>query len=439
MASGQIALFMIPAMILVMFFGVPFFGAMGGVALFFGLAMFGPNVLFTTAIRVYSFLTEPSFVAVPMFVLMGTILGGTGIAELLFDGIYRLFGAIRGGLCVAVLLICILLAACTGVAAGPVATMGLIALPVMLKRRYNHGLACGSISAGGTLGTIIPPSIILIFYGLFANVSIGKLYFAAFIPGVMLGFIYISYILIIAALKPNMAPAAPLEERGGNLNEQLMMLVKGVIPVLFLIFAVLGTIFLGIATATEAAGVGAFGAVLISIAYRRFTLKGFATALTGCFRTMAMIAGMLLGSLFFVSVFLMSGAGATIANFVNDMKLGPTATIWAVMLIVFILGFVLDINSIIFITVPIFGPMLKIFGINELWFAILFSINCQIAYLTPPMAPGVYLLKPLCPPEVTLAEMYIGIIPFVLCDIVGMLLVYFIPPLATWLPSKMLR
>jgi tripartite ATP-independent transporter DctM subunit len=200
---------MIPAMILVMFFGVPFFGAMGGVALFFGLAMFGTNVLFTTAIRVYSFLTEPSFVAVPMFVLMGTILGGTGIAELLFDGIYRLFGAIRGGLCVAVLLICILLAACTGVAAGPVATMGIIALPIMLKRGYDHGLACGSISAGGTLGTIIPPSIILIFYGLFANVSIGKLYFAAFIPGVMLGFIYVIYVIFISAVKPKMAPAAP--------------------------------------------------------------------------------------------------------------------------------------------------------------------------------------------------------------------------------------
>lgn len=439
MDTGQIALWMIPAMILAMFIGVPFFGAMGGVALFFGLAMFGPTILPATAMRVYTFLTEPSFVAVPMFVLMGTILGGTGIAEMLFDGIYRLFGSIRGGLCVAVLLICILLAACTGVAAGPVATMGIIALPVMLKRRYNHGLACGSISAGGTLGTIIPPSIILIFYGLFANVSIGKLYFAAFVPGVMLGFIYILYVLIISALKPYVAPAAPPEERGGNLNEQLLLLVKGVIPVLFLIFAVLGTIFMGIATATEAAGVGAFGAILISIIYRRFTWKGFATALAGCFRTMAMIAGMLLGSLFFVSVFLLAGTGATIANFIKDMKLGATETIWAVMAILFILGFVLDIASIIFITVPIFMPVLKLFNVNELWFAMLFSIGCQVAYLTPPMAPGVYLLKPLCPPEITLAEMYMGIIPFVLCNFAGLLLVYYIPPLATWLPSQMVR
>lgn len=439
MATGQIALFMIPSMILIMATGIPFFAAMGGVALFFGLALFGANILPATAQRVYSFLTEPSFVAVPMFVLMGTILGGTGIAEMLFDGIYKLFGGVRGGLAFAVLLICTLLAACTGVAAGPVATMGLIALPLMLKRGYSQGLTTGCISAGGTLGTIIPPSVILIFYGLFANVSIGKLYAAAVTPGLIMSAGYILYVFGVGLFKPAWAPAAPPEEREPDVKKALLLLVKGVLPVLVLIFLVLGTIFLGITTATEAAGVGAFGAVLMAIAYRRFTFGGFSKALTACWRTMGTIAGMMLGSLFFVSVFMLSGTGIYLTSLVKSMNLGPTATIWIVMLFVFILGFVLDITSIIFLTTPIFAPVLKAFNINEVWFAMLFCINCQIAYLTPPMAPGVYLLRPLTPPEVKTSTMYKGIVPFIMVDAVALIIIYLFPPVVLYLPGLLIR
>ena len=435
MARGTIALFMIPVMLLSVFYGVPFFAAVGGTGLFFGLAFWGTGVLPTVAIRIYSFVTQPTFIAVPMFVLLGTVLGGAGIAEQLFSGMYKLFGPVRGGLLVTVNIICTLLAACTGIAAGPVAIMGIIALPIMLRYKYDHGLACGCISAGGTLGTLIPPSIILVIYGLQAEISVGKLYMAAFMPGFLLSGMFIIYMLGISYLKPNVAPSAPPEERITDYGKELMNVLLGVIPVLILIMAVLGTIFLGIATPTEAAGMGAFGAVLISIAYRKFTWKGFSVALTGCFRTTAMIGGLMTGALFFTSVFLGAGGGKTIATFVVEQNLSITAVIWALLFVVFLLGFVMSIGSIIFVTVPIFAPILRAAGVDEIWFALLFCLMCQVAYLTPPFAPGVYLLKPLCPPEITLVEMYKGIIPFIIIDWIAIFLVYFIPPIATWLPS----
>jgi TRAP-type mannitol/chloroaromatic compound transport system permease large subunit len=218
-----------------------------------------------------------------------------------------------------------------------------------------------------------------------------------------------------------------------------MNVLLGVIPVLILIFAVLGTIFIGVATPTEAAGMGAFGAVLISIAYRKFTWKGFSVALTGCFRTTAMIGGLMTGALFFTSVFLGAGGGRYIAEYIATQGLSITAVIWALLFVVFLLGFVMSIGSIIFVTVPIFAPILRAAGIDEIWFALLFCLMCQVAYLTPPFAPGVYLLKPLCPPEITLAEMYKGIIPFIIIDWLMILLAYFVPPIITWLPNLTIK
>lgn len=229
---------MLLGMLVAIAWGAPFFAAMAAVALFFGLAMFGPNVMPTIAIRVYSQITEPSYAAAPMFVLMGTILGGTGVAEMLFDGIYRLFGPVRGGLLVAVDLICTLLAACTGIAAGPVATMALIALPKMLANKYDHGIACGVISAAATLGVLIPPSGALIIYGLQSEISVGKLYAAAYIPGFLLSGLFLLYVIILPWLKPYMAPAAPPEMyKGVSVASQLKLLALGVLPVLFLIVA----------------------------------------------------------------------------------------------------------------------------------------------------------------------------------------------------------
>ena len=392
---------MLPAMLVVIGLGSPFFAALGAVALAFGLLFFGPSVFPTVAIRVYSQVTEPTYVAVPMFVLMGTILGGSGVAEMLFDGVYRLFGPVRGGLLVAVDLICTLLAACTGIAAGPVATMALIALPMMLRQKYDHGIACGIISSAATLGTLIPPSTALIIYALQTGVSVGQLYFAAYMPGLLLSGLFLIYVIILPWFKPYMAPAAPEEMwKGAPIGAQLKLLVLGVLPVLFLIFAVMGTLFLGICTATEAAGIGALGAIIISVAYRKFTYKGFTKALLGCYRSAAMIGGMVIGASFFASVYLGAGGGAWVEKSLETYHVSVTIFIWIMMFISFLLGFVMNQLSILFILVPIFTPVLQTNNVNQLWFAMLFAVNMQIAYLTPPMAPGVYLLKPLCPPEI---------------------------------------
>ncbi len=424
---------MLIAMLVAIAWGAPFFAALGAVALFFGLVMFGPSVMPTIAIRVYSQITEPSYASAPMFVLMGTILGGTGIAEMLFDGIYRLFGPVRGGLLVAVDLICTLLAACTGVAAGPVATMALIALPKMLAAKYDHGISCGIISAASTLGVLIPPSGALIVYGLQTEISVGKLYAAAYIPGFVLSGLFVIYVIVLPALKPYMAPAAPPEMyRGVSAGSQLKLLLLGVVPVLFLIVAVMVTLFAGVCTATEASGVGALGALLISFAYRKFTLKGFEKALLSAYRSAAMIGGMVIGASFFSAVYMGAGGSAYLQKLLAQYNVGVTVFIWIIMFVAFILGFVMNQLSILFILVPIFTPILKQFKVDEIWFAMLFQVDMQIAYLTPPMAPGVYLLKPLTPPEISLAEMYKGIVPFIIIDTACMILIYIFPPIATY-------
>ena len=430
---------MLPAMIVVIGLGLPFFAALGSVALIFGLLLFGPSVMPTIAIRVYSQITEPSYAAAPMFVLMGTILGGTGVAEMLFDGVYRLFGPVRGGLLIAVNFICTMLAACTGVAAGPVATMALIALPKMLQSKYDHGIACGVISASATLGVLIPPSGALIVYGLQSDISVGKLYAAAYLPGFLLSGLFTIYLLVLPWLKPYMAPAAPPElYKGVPLTAQLKLLALGVLPVMFLIVAVMATLFLGICTATEASGVGALGAFLISIAYRRFTLKGMHKALLSAYRSAAMIGGMVIGASFFSAVYMGAGGSSYLQRILRQYNVGVDVFIWIMMAIAFMLGFVMSQLSILFIMVPIFSPILKQFQVDEIWFAMLFQIDMQIAYLTPPMAPGVYLLKPLAPQEIGLPAMYRGIIPFIIIDTAGMILLYIFPPIATWLPNQMM-
>jgi len=374
-----------------------------------------------------------------MFVLMGTILGGTGVAEMLFDGIYRLFGPVRGGLLVAVDIICTLLAACTGVAAGPVATMALIALPKMLQAKYDHGISCGIISAAATLGVLIPPSGAIIVYGLQSDISVGKLYAAAYIPGFMLSALFIIYVMVMPFLKPYMAPAAPKEMyEGAKFSDQMKLLAGGILPVLFLIIAVMATLFAGICTATEAAGVGALGALIISIAYKRFTWKGLSKAVLSAYRSAAMIGGMVIGASFFSAVYMGAGGSGYLQKIIKQYNVGESLFIWIMMFIAFLLGFVMSQLSILFIMVPIFVPILRSFKTDEIWFAMLFQLDMQIAYLTPPMAPGVYLLKPLCPEEISLKDMYQGIIPFIVIDTAGMILVYIYPPIATWLPQVLM-
>ncbi|MFH1639730.1 MAG: TRAP transporter large permease subunit [Chloroflexota bacterium] len=436
---GALALTMIPVMLLFMATGAPFFAAMGGVGIFYGLSFYGWSALATSCIRAFSFMTRPEFVAIPMFVLMGSFLGGSGVAEMLFDGIYKLFGPVRGGLCIAVCAICTLLAACTGVAAGPVATMALVALPVMLKRKYDIGFATSVISASGTLGTIIPPSSMLIMYSIYTEMSVGKLYYAAYLPGLLLSGLFVAFILLTSYFMPWMAPSALPEDRGVNIWASLKVFFVGVVPVLFLIFAVVGTLFLGIATPTEAAGVGALGALLMSIVYKKMSWAKLSRCLTTSYRAASMIGAMMIGANFFTAVFLGSGGGNFIGAYLKSLGLGAGATIFIVLALDFVLGFAMSNMVILLIIIPIFTPVLRQYGIDELWFAMLFTMMGQVAYLTPPMAPGVYLLKPLAPKEIMLTDMYKGIIPYIIMDTVGAFMVYFFPQIALWLPNLMVK
>jgi tripartite ATP-independent transporter DctM subunit len=440
MTKGQIALFMIPVMLASMSMGMPFFVAMGGIGVMFGMAFWGPKCLGIADLKVWSFLIEPAFMAIPMFILMGTTLAATGVAETLFLSMYRLFGPLKGGLLVSVCIVCTIMAATTGIASGPVATMGLTALPIMLRQHYDPGISCGCISASGTLGTLIPPSVLLIIYGLTADISIGQLYFAAFMPGFMLASLFIVYFLIKTNIfSPYDAPAAPEEEREKNILGAVRMAAINVLPLFFLVFAVLGTIYLGICTPTEGAGVGAFGATVLSIIYRKFTWRGFREALRQCYRATGMTGGVLIGANFFAAVFLGAGGGTVIANMARRFELGAGGVVFVCLFLNFIMGFVMNNLAIVLVLVPVFQPVLRKMGVNDIWFAMLFIFMGQVAYLTPPYAPGIYLLKPLCPPEVELTTMYKGIVPFIIIDAIGAVLVFFIHPISLWLPSTMIK
>jgi len=440
MDTGMWALTMVPVMLLSMCLGLPFFAAMGTVGLVYGVATFGLNVLPIAYLKVFGFMMEPAFIAVPMFVLMGSQLAATGLAEQLFMAVYKFFGTMRGGLLVAVGLVCTVMAACTGTSAGPITTMAIAALPTMLKKHYNPELACGSISAFGCLGTLIPPSSMLIILGLTASIPIGRLYAAAFVPGFLLAGIYIAYCLVRAWLVPWDAPAMTREELGEvHFWSSLWEVTRAVAPVMLIIFAVLGTIYLGVCTATEGAGIGAFTTLALSIVYRKFTLSRYIDAITLCYRATAMTCGLMIGANFFSSVFLAMGGGDAITRIATGWGVSGTGLIYLVLGLNFILGFFMGSTSIILILVPIFWPVLQKMGVPDLWFFMLFIFMTQIGYLTPPYAQGIYLLKPLCPKEIETQVLYRGIVPFVCLQLVTVVLLWYIPAITTWLPSTMIK
>ncbi len=440
MDRGFIALTMIPVMLSCFALGMPFYAAMGTVGLGYGLLFFGTKVLPIADMKVYGFFMEPSFAGVPMFVLMGTILSTTGIAEVLFSSVYKFFGRARGGLLIAVGVVCTLMAACTGVSSGVTATMGITALPTMLKLKYEKGIATGCIAATSTLGTLIPPSNMLIIMALQANVPIGRLYFAAFTPGFMTAGLFLLYFFVKAWLSPYDAPGMnPEDIQNTDTFKNIVAVTRDVLPVLFLVFGVLGTIYLGVATPTEGAGVGALGALILSVVYRKFTFRSFHSAVRSCYRVTAMTAAIMIGANFFSSVFLAMGGGTAITNLTITLGLGRDALILITLAINFVLGFVMSGTAIILILIPIFMPPLMRMGVNDLWFLMLFAMMSQVGYITPPWAPGIFLLKPLAPPEVKLTEMYVGIIPFIILELVATVLIWYFPAIATWLPNQMVK
>lgn len=427
-----IMLFVAIAMLMI---GYPVAFTLGAVALLFGGISLGLEFFELLPLRIWGVMTNSTLMAVPLFVFMGVVLEKSGIAEDLLEAMAQMFGKLRGGMGVSIVLVGALLAATTGVVGATVVTMAVIALPVMLKHGYKKELATGTIAASGTLGQIIPPSIILVLLGDVIGVPVGRLFMAAVTPGFILISIFVIYVLIHAWLNPDNAPA--LKTQKDENNPLLRKMVKSLLPPLFLVIAVLGSIFFGIATPTESAAVGALGAMLLAVMHKRLNITSMQDAMRSTLRMTSMVFLILIGATAFGLVFRGMGGDELVKILMTDLPGGEWGFLLVSMLIIFILGFFLDFIEISFIVVPILAPIAVFMGVDLLWFAVLIALNLQTSFLTPPFGFSLFYLKAAAPPKVAMRHIYRGIVPFVAIQIFTLLLVVIFPQSALWLPDMM--
>jgi tripartite ATP-independent transporter DctM subunit len=444
MSDPVIALVMLGILVLVICIGFPVAFTLMALGVGFGYyAYFQPHQAFFDN-RVFYLLTQNTFtvmnndalVSIPLFLLMGYLIERSNILDNLFRSLQIATRHVPGSLAVATLATCALFATATGIVGAVVTLMGLLAMPQMLKAGYDNRLAAGVVCAGGCLGILIPPSIMLIVYAAQAGISVVKLYAAAFLPGFLLAGMYIAYVVVLAILKPNLAP--PLKDDAKySLAEVCRLLLVSFFPLALLILAVLGAIMFGLATPTEAAAVGALGGGLLAAAYRSLTWARLKEAVYLTARTSAMVCWLFVGSATFASIFSYLGGEAIIKTFVLGMELSPITFLLASQFIIFILGWPLEWTEIIIIFVPIFLPLLPHFNIDPIMFGVLVALNLQTAFLSPPMAMSAYYLKGVSPASVLLTDIFRGCMPFLYVVLLSMLLVYVFPGVAMWLPGKL--
>ena len=441
---------MLVSFIALIFTGIPVAWALAGVSIAFsfiaiyGFEWFNWDTYFLTDFRIFGIFVQRIWgqmsnwilVALPMFIFMGLMLERSGVTEKLMENFIQLFGRFRGGLALGVVLIGILLAASTGIVGASVVLLALLSMPIMLKQGYNKGFASGVVASAGTLGILIPPSIMLIIMADQMSVSVGNLFMGALIPGLMLGAFYIIYIVGAATFFKKLAPA-PTDLPPVTLK-LVMNTLLAVIPPLLLIFAVLGSIFFGIATPTEAAGVGAFGATLLAAANGRLTLAvlkdvGMKTTLTTSF-----IFGIFLGATMFAVVMRQLGGDEFITQSLRSLPFGPSGVVLTILFIAFLAGFFLDWLEISLIMLPLVAPVVVLLGFDQIWFIVLFAVVLQTSFLTPPVGFSLFYLKGVAPPSVTIIDIYKGVIPFVLLQMLAVMMVFIFPQLVLWLPGRLL-
>ena len=436
MDLGIFAVFMLIAIIVAVMLGVPVSFSMGGFSLLFALVFLGESFIRLFPVTTFGMMTAYPFVAVPLFIFMGAMLERAGIADKLYGSLYLSLGPLKGGLAIATVLMATLFGACTGVVGAGVITIGLLALPSMLSRGYGKGFASGAVLVGGGLGVIIPPSVMLIFYGATGGVSIGALFIAGIIPGVLLASLDIAYIVVRALIHPWVGPAVSKQERDKYTWGQLaLMILTSLVPPLFLILAVLGTIFFGVAAPSEAGGMGALGATIVAAAYGKLTWKNIKESALITLRISSMVLFIAWAGKLFCAVFLSMGAMELVKGFLLGLPFGPTGILLVMLFIIFIMGCVMDWVGMIFILVPIFTPIVKALGIDPLYFGMLFCVTLQVSNMTPPFAYSVFYLKGIAPPEVSIMDMYIGSIPYFLTDLLAVTLMVLFPNIILWLPS----
>ncbi|MEM1048469.1 MAG: TRAP transporter large permease subunit [Pseudomonadota bacterium] len=433
MDIGTITILIIGSMTGLLLLGIPLAFVSGGIAVVLTLATFGPNGLFIVASRTAEFVGSFALVAVPMFVLMASIMERSGVAKDLYRAFHVWAGDIRGGVAVITTGVAVILGATTGIIGGEIVLLGLVALPQMLRLGYDRKLAIGTITAGGSLGTMIPPSIILIFYGITAEVSISHLFLATLVPGLMLAGLYIAYILVRCSLNPALGPPIDAADRDMPLAEKLALL-KGVALPLLVAGSVLISIYAGLASITESAAVGVAGTILAAWIRNTLTFDMIRGALTQALKTCGMVFWLVFGTNALIGVYNLLGGIAFAKGLLAGLSSEP-AVILAVMIGTFILlGFFIDWIGILFLTMPIFLPTLQAFGYDPIWFGIVFNLSMQIAYLTPPFGPACFYLKGAAPPDVTLQEIFAAQWPFIGLQILGLLIVVMFPELSLWLP-----
>jgi tripartite ATP-independent transporter DctM subunit len=439
MTPETLGIVMLGLLVFAIFIGFPTAFTLLALGFVFGYLGFGRLVFDLMAFRAFAVMTNDVLIPIVLFIFMGYMLERAGVLDRLFKTILIASGPLRGSLAIATLITCTIFAMSTGIIGASVTIMGLLALPPMMRLGYNKQLATGAVTAGGTLGILIPPSVLLILYAANAGVSIVRLYAAAFLPGFLLAGLYLAYVIAVTLVKPEAGPPLPKEERAFPLAQILAMVASSILPIALLIGAVLGSIAFGLAAPTEASAMGALGALALAAAYRKLNLANLKEAVFQSARTSSMVLTLLVGSSIFSAVFARLGGARVIENFVLGLGLSVGGFILLAMVIIFLLGWPLEWTEIIIIFMPLFWPIAEKYGIDPIWFGILVALNLQTAFLSPPVAMAAFYLKGVAPKGIELSDIWWGMMPFMGLQVIALLLVYLFPQIALWLPSVLIR
>ncbi|TCR67189.1 TRAP transporter large permease subunit [Bosea sp. BK604] len=434
LGNPELGVVMLVLFIVFIMLGFPIAFTLMALGVGFGYWAMGDNVFALVVQRAYSVMASDVLVSIPLFIFMGYIIERANILDRLFHSIQLALGNVPGSLAIATLATCAIFATATGIVGAVVTLMGLLAFPAMLRAGYDVKLSAGVVCAGGCLGILIPPSVMLILYGATAGVSVPKLYAGALFPGLLLAGLYMIYVLVRCWLNPALAPKLPKEQTDVSWLKVWWALLTSFFPLTILILSVLGAIFFGLATPTEAAAIGSLGSLILAAAYRALTFGKVKESVILTARTSAMVCWLFVGSYIFSSIFAILGGHEPIKNLVTALNLSPTMFLIVAQLIIFVLGWPLEWTEIIVIFVPIFLPLLQFFQIDPLFFGILIALNIQTSFLSPPVAMAPFYLKGIAPPHVTINQIFSGVMPFLWIVLVAMVLVYIFPGIALWLP-----
>lgn len=442
----ELTYIMFGSLLVLLMLGLPLAFVTGGLGVVFIYLIGGQVMVNIIPSRIFPMMTNSDLAAIPLFIFMASMLERAGLIEEMFDVIYKWMGGLRGGLAAATIVASTILAAMVGVIGAAVVTMGIIALPAMLKRNYDPEIAIGSIMAGGTLGILIPPSILAILYAVVAQQSVGELYLGSLVPGLMLSGLYVAYVLLRTWLRPEMGPAVPVEERL-SLGEKLRLLLKLIAP-LILVVLVLGLLFAGIATPVEAAGIGSFGAIIVAIMHGRFNLVALKEASVSTVKASAMVLWIIFGASIFVGFYILQGGQAFISDAILGTGLSPYGILFLMMVLLVILGMFLDWVGILLLAVPIFVPIIKsltfdgLFGLPPvpgdkvaLWFGVIYLVNMQMSFLSPPFGYALFYIRGVAPESISMATIFRSSLVFLALQALGLLLCILLPGIVTFLPS----